>query len=282
MIPLKSVEPTAVSTHLPQATRVAHPVDPVRQDAAYFLAQAEGARRVLLVGGVASGLAAELLRYPLERLVIVQPDAEAFARVRPHLPPETRAALADPRLELRFEDGRRYANTLTGTEAFDLVLVLAGDPSTAHNNRYYTADFYAAVRRGMTPGGVLCTTVGGASNYLGREVRGYGASVLRTLGDAFAHLAHLGHALLAFRGRLPGNLPRALGPQGTQTLHLCDQGAPPRVGVEHRVDLTGWHSDLGKLGLDVIGLLTNQANVQHRRVRLARTNRGRKVAGFTF
>jgi spermidine synthase len=163
--------------------------DQVRQDAAYFLAQAEGARRVLVIGSVASGLPAELLRYPLDRITVVQPDVEAFARVRRHLPPETLAALADPRLDLRFEDGRRYANTLTGGEAFDLVLVLAGDPSTAHNNRYYTVDFYTAVRRGMAPAGVLCTAVGGASNYLGREVRGYGASVFRTLGSVFPHLA---------------------------------------------------------------------------------------------
>ncbi len=163
--------------------------DQVRQDAAYFYAQSGGARRVLLLGGVASGLAAELLRYPVERLVVVQPDARGFARVRPHLPEDTLAALASPRLELRFEDGRRYANNLTGSEAFDLVLVLAGDPTSAHNNRYYTAEFYAAVRRGMTPEGVLCTAVGGASNYLGREIQGYGASVLRTLGGAFPHVA---------------------------------------------------------------------------------------------
>lgn len=165
--------------------------DQVSQDAAFFLAQAEGARRVLLFGGVASGLAAELLRYPLERLVVVQPDAEAFARLRPHLPAETVAALADPRLTLRFEDGRRYANRLGGDQAFDLVLVLAGSPSTAHSNRYFTAEFYAAVRRGMAPDGVLCTAVGGASNYLGREVRGYGASVYRTLSEAFGQLALL-------------------------------------------------------------------------------------------
>ena len=163
--------------------------DQIRQDAAYLYAQSDGARRVLLLGGVASGLAAELLRFPLQRLVVVQPDAEAFARLRPHLPADTLAALADPRLELRFEDGRRYANALTGGEAFDLVLVLAGNPSTAHNNRYYTAEFYGAVRRGMAPGGVLCTAVGGASNYVGREVRGYGASVFRTLGSAFPHVA---------------------------------------------------------------------------------------------
>jgi len=69
------------------------------------------------------------------------------------------------------------------------VLVLSGDPSTAHNNRYYTAEFYAAVRRGMAPAGVLCTAVGGASNYLGREVQGYGASVYSTLRSALGYLA---------------------------------------------------------------------------------------------
>ncbi len=159
------------------------------QLAAYLYSQADGSKRVLLFGGVASGLAAELLRYPLDRLVAVLPDERAFQRLRPHLPEQTQTALRDPRLSVRFDDGRRYANALGGDVAFDLVVVLTGDPSSAQSNRYFTLEFYHSLRRGMAPGGVLCTAVGGASNYLGREVRGYGASVLRTLGSVWPEVA---------------------------------------------------------------------------------------------
>ncbi len=159
------------------------------QLAAYLHAQADAPQRVLLFGGVASGLAAELLRYPIDRAVAVVTDERAFQSLRPFLPEETQAALRDPRLSLRFGDGRRYANALARDEAFDLVVVFTGDPASAQSNRYYTFDFYRALARGMAPGGVLCTAVGGASNYLGREVRGYGASVLRTLREVWPEVA---------------------------------------------------------------------------------------------
>ncbi len=174
---------------------------------AYLHAQGAGPKRVLLFGGVASGVAAELLRYPLDRLVTVIPDERAFEHLRPHLPPETGAALRDPRLSLRFDDGRRYANALAGDEAFDLVVVLTGDPASAQSNRYFTLDFYRALARGMAPGGVLCTAVGGASNYLGREVRGYGASVLKTLREVWPDVALMpGDEQLFCAARAPGRV----------------------------------------------------------------------------
>jgi spermidine synthase len=159
------------------------------QAAAYYYAQAAGARRVLALGGLAGGLVPELLRYPLERLEVVEQDALAFARVRPHLPPDAVQALQDPRLVVHFEDGRRFVGGAGAAGPYDLVLVLAGDPSTAQANRYYTRELYLGLRRLMAPDGVLCTGVGSASNYLGREVQGYGASVLRTLFSVLPQMA---------------------------------------------------------------------------------------------
>ena len=46
----------------------------VERQAAYFIAQAPAARRVLVLGGYPGGLAAGLLRYPLERLDQVEQD----------------------------------------------------------------------------------------------------------------------------------------------------------------------------------------------------------------
>lgn len=161
----------------------------VEQEAAYFYAQAAGAKRVLLFGGLASGLPAELLRYPVERVDVVEEDRRAFEQVKPFLTPESVRALEDPRLELQFQDGRRFVNRLRRDERYDLMLVLNAAPSSAYSNRYFTRDFYREVRDHLAPGGVFCTQVSGASNYLGREVGGYTGSVYRTLEDVFPHIA---------------------------------------------------------------------------------------------
>ncbi len=163
--------------------------DAVQQDAAYYSAQAPGAERALVFGGLAGGLVTELLRYPLKRVDVIVEDRRAFERVLPHLPAETRAALKDDRLTTHFQDGRGFVNQLQAAEAFDLVLVVSADPSSAHGNRYFTRDFYQAVREKMTENGVLCTAVSSAANYLGREVRSYSGSVYHTLSGVFPYLA---------------------------------------------------------------------------------------------
>jgi len=161
------------------------------QAAAYFYAQAPGSRRVLLFGGLIGGLAEELLRYPVERVEVVEQDRTAFERIRPHLPESTRTALSDPRLTVHFQDGRRFANELTGNEGYDLVLVLGADPASAYSNRYFTREFYARMHEAMSAQGVLCTQVSSASNYLGRDVKSYSGSVFTTLGRVFPHMAIL-------------------------------------------------------------------------------------------
>ena len=161
----------------------------VEQEVAYYSAQASGAERVLVFGGLASGLVAELLRYPLKQVDAVIEDRHAFERLRRYLPADTREALRDSRLTVHFGDGRGIVNRGQWRQAFDLVLVVSADPSNAHSNRYFTRDFYRAVSQRMTGNGVLCTTVSSAANYLGREVRSYSGSVYHTLSSVFPELA---------------------------------------------------------------------------------------------
>jgi predicted membrane-bound spermidine synthase/uncharacterized protein with FMN-binding domain len=162
----------------------------VRETAAYVYTQAAGARRVLMFGGAEGGLPAELLRYPVTSLDLVEQDPEAFRRIEPYLPRTDRAAFKDPRLHLHFIDGRRYLNTLKD-DRLDLVLALDAVPTSAHSNRYFTREFYARVRANLAPDGVFCTRVSGASHYLGSTVRSYTGSVYRTLASVFPHIAIL-------------------------------------------------------------------------------------------
>jgi predicted membrane-bound spermidine synthase len=157
---------------------------PVAQAGAFFQAEASGPRRILMLGAPSLELAADLLRYPLERLDLVLDDRRAFEQIRPYLGADTQRALGDARLSLHFQDGRRFVNEL-GAATYDLVLVLGVDPSSAHQNRYFTRELYRQVLGAMSLNGVLCTSVDSASNYLGREVQGYGSAVLHTLESVF-------------------------------------------------------------------------------------------------
>ncbi|MBF0157197.1 MAG: 4Fe-4S binding protein [Magnetococcales bacterium] len=165
----------------------------VALEAGFFAAQAIAPQRVLLFGGVAGGLAAALLRQPLARLEVIEEDRLAFDHLLPFLEPSSREALADPRLRLVFGDGRAFVND-AGREAearnggYDLILVLSAEPQSARLNRYFTREFYLGAKRLMPPRGVLCTRIGGASNYLGREVESLGGSVYHTLGSVFAEV----------------------------------------------------------------------------------------------
>ena len=161
----------------------------VRQEAAYFMAQAPGVKRVLSLGGFAGGLPAELLHYPVEQIEVVEEDERAFAMVRDRLPEESRLALTDPRIRLHFMDGRRFVNRLPMQERYDLVLALNATPANAQSNRYFTLEFYRQIADHLGPGGVFCTQVSGASNYLGKVVQSFTGSVFHTLREVLPRVA---------------------------------------------------------------------------------------------
>ncbi len=169
--------------------------DGLAREAALLLAQAmpsadpaAGPRRVLALDGLAGGPVPALLRgpAPIDRLDQVEQDRAAFELARPWL---DAGDISDPRLALHFADGRRFVTGLGEADRYDLILALAAVPSSAAGNRYFTRDFYAAVRAQLTPRGVFCTRVAAASNYLGETVGGYLGSVYRTLSSVFAEVA---------------------------------------------------------------------------------------------
>ena len=160
----------------------------IQQTAAYVYAQSKDAKQVLLFGSFASGLAAELLRYPVKHIDVVIQDQSAFEHLKPYLTAQNRAALNDRRLQLRFGDSRRFLRGLTD-QHYDLVLAMDAAPTSAHSNRLFTREFYSALHEHMADSGVFCTQVSSASNYLGGTVRSYAGSVFRTLSDVFADVS---------------------------------------------------------------------------------------------
>ncbi len=156
-------------------------------ETAWTLSQVEHPDRVLQIGGFHQGITRALLDSSVQHLQLLLEDAQGFETLKPHLPPQQRATLADARLKLAFGDGRVWVRQATGRETFDLVSINTGDPTSVRHNRFHTLEFFQSLVPLLSAGGVVCTRIGGAANYLGQEVAGLGASVWATLGAVFSH-----------------------------------------------------------------------------------------------
>jgi spermidine synthase len=148
----------------------------------FIMAQKPDARRILLLGGNPVGHLPELRRYPAEAIVCVELDEAVGRIVRSVAPAEYRRAMDDSRVKLQIADGPHFVRNCR--EQFDAILILAPPPTTAALNRYYTLDFYRAVRRLLAPRGFVYTALDSSERLevLAAQVT---ASVYRSLREAF-------------------------------------------------------------------------------------------------
>jgi NosR/NirI family nitrous oxide reductase transcriptional regulator len=154
------------------------------QTAALALCQNPQARRALVIG---SGLAVcgRLLMLPqMEEVAWASTDAEYMKWLLRHVPGEFWAG--DPRFGPVEGEIRRYLNTKQGH--FDLVIVNLPDVTSSAYNRYYTAEFYERVKAALRDGGVISVGIAGGEGVLGAELVSLGASVEKTLAQAFSNL----------------------------------------------------------------------------------------------
>lgn len=153
----------------------------------FWLCQHPEPRRVLMLGGGAEGLLAEVLLHPVEAVDYVEPDARQIALLQPLLTEVDRSALRDPRVRVHTADARHFIKNHRGH--YDLVIARLPEPLSALRARFYTAEFYAELRRAMTPRAVLCTTAMAAPTELAAASREYLASVRATLQTQFPQVA---------------------------------------------------------------------------------------------
>lgn len=115
------------------------------------------AERVLIIGGGDGGCAREVLRHPVEAVVMVEIDGDVVALAREHLPSLSAGAFEDPRLELVVGDGSAYVGD--GGEGFDLIIVDSTDP-IGPGRVLFEAPFQDACRRRLTANGIVVTQNG--------------------------------------------------------------------------------------------------------------------------
>ena len=109
--------------------------------------------RALVVGGGDGGSAEELLKHPsMKDVTIAEIDGAVVEISRRYFQKVHHGALDDPRVTVKIEDGFRFVEH--SREQYDVIvldLTDPGGPSTA----LYTAQFYNACARRLTPSGAM-------------------------------------------------------------------------------------------------------------------------------
>ena len=145
----------------------------------FWMCEHPSPRQVLVLGGGAEGLLAEILRHPVEHVDYVEPDPRQIELIAPFLAEADRRALSDARVRVHHLDARYFVKTQRGR--FDLVIARLPEPTSALRARFYTDEFYGELRRAMSPRAVLCTTAAAAPTSLGTEAAAYLASIRASL-----------------------------------------------------------------------------------------------------
>ena len=114
--------------------------------------------RVLIIGGGDGGALRHVLLHPaIDRALEVEIDERVVEVCLRYLPEISRGAYADPRAELRIQDGARFlAET---AERFDVILVDSTDP-VGPAAALIGDEFLRNTRRALAPGGLIAMQSG--------------------------------------------------------------------------------------------------------------------------
>ncbi|MFO7996293.1 MAG: fused MFS/spermidine synthase [Dehalococcoidia bacterium] len=137
-------------------------------------------RNVLLVGGGLGGELAEIIKHPVENVFYVEPDPRIIQTAEKYLPD---SPLDEARITVEYTDGRLFVER---TEAkFDVVVMNLPPPATLQVNRFYTSEFFEAVRDILGDLGVFAFGLPSSEAYMGEEMIRLNRSVYTTLTEVF-------------------------------------------------------------------------------------------------
>ncbi len=139
----------------------------IAEEAVHFLlASTPDVKRVLLIGGGASEITAEILKYPVEKIDYVELNPLVISFSKEFLRNQPFYRLDDPRVNVINEDGRYFIKNVK--DRYDAVIVSLPNPYTAQINRFYTKQFFREVKRVLNEGGGACFSVTSSENYLSK------------------------------------------------------------------------------------------------------------------
>ncbi len=160
-------------------------------------------KNVLIIGyGTGSIVEALLLDPGIEHITLVEINKALIANLSKN--PFFEHMLSDRRIELIFDDGRRYLQRTE--EKFDIIMIDPLHSTTAYSNNLYSSQFFALARDHLNQAGILCVwmdehnvmpkTIATVFNYVNMYALGWTDSFCLASSMPLQYNAQKGNALL--------------------------------------------------------------------------------------
>lgn len=141
---------------------------------------------LLLLSGGAGGLIREILKYPINRLDYAELDPTLIQLIKKFPTELTQKELNDPRLNIKYIDGRRFVRI--ANDKYDVILFNLPMPSTLQLNRFFTKEFFKSIKSTLKQNGIFAFSLPGSLSYISQELRNLNASILNTLKSEFSYV----------------------------------------------------------------------------------------------
>lgn len=138
---------------------------------------------VLIAGGGEGATIREVLKHPVEEVIMVDLDEEVVNISKKFLPEWSEGAFDDPRVKLVIDDARVYIEKMK--DYFDVILIDLPEP-TEGGPAYllYTKEFYEKIYEALKKDGIMVTQSASASiNNLHIFI-----SIIKTIKEIFPHV----------------------------------------------------------------------------------------------
>ncbi|MCE5216695.1 hypothetical protein LLH03_06640, partial [bacterium] len=175
--------PTGLSPALPR----------VQEFVQFAMLQHLAPRRVLLIGGGATGGLQEVLKHRPEAVDYSELDPALLRFAAKWVQGADRKALGDPHVRILTQDGRRVVKQAAAglRPRYDVILLMLPDPSTAMLNRFYTREWFGEAKSALNPGGVLAWEMSSTRHYFGRSLLMMNTAILEATKPAFPRKAFM-------------------------------------------------------------------------------------------
>ncbi len=223
----------------------------------YALLEHPAPRRVLLIGGGASGSVAQALKHPtVERVDLVELDPALIGMAREFFPAESAALFSDPRVHLHYADGRAYLRSTR--DRFDVMIVNVPDPQTAQLNRFYTAEFFRSARNHLAPGGLLALQLRSSEEAISPDLAKFLRCINRTLREVFPYVVAIPGETIHFFGATRSGV--LTGDPRTLVARLLERKLQTRYVREYFIPFRMMPDRMEQVGDQLQPLATTQVN----------------------
>lgn len=146
----------------------------------YAMLQHDRPENILIISGDIKSNMKEISKYRVKKVVHIERDPALIKAEN-----SNNDSLLKSVREISADAFRFIKNN---NESFDVVILLLPPPATLYINRYYTTEFFDAVRKRIGPKGIFACSPGSGENYYSKESVILYSSIFNSLRSAFRNV----------------------------------------------------------------------------------------------